>query len=187
MGTYIENTGDTDDADDTFVRQATSAASSCKSSLENGPKARACPPPRVTIGNMPLPRPAIDLLPEAKRQQIVDALLSGRTTRDVAKMVGISFQQVAQYKRKHLYPAMHTAVRAVRQFGVEVESVSGVCQAVELTKSLTKGSPFLERHQQLWDRIENALDYAEWLEEEGLPSLPGLLTKLTKTWSYLVA
>jgi hypothetical protein len=110
---------------------------------------------------MPLPKAAIDLLPEAKRQQIVEALLQGKPVREVAKMVGISFVQVAAYKRKNLLPAMQTAINAVRQSGEDVRGAEGFCKAVDLTRTLTRASPFLERLEALWVTTNGAIERAK--------------------------
>ena len=90
-------------------------------------------------------RSVIDNLPEAKRQQIIDALLAGESLRKVAGRLGISHVQVGAYKRKVIVPAVRTAQKLQALQPVADNAVSQTVSTVSLTRATIAAAPFVDR------------------------------------------
>jgi hypothetical protein len=106
----------------------------------------------------------IEQLPEVERQKVVDALIEGRSLREVAKLAGISHVQVMRYKKDILVPAIRAAqkVQALQSLDSPNKPTSEIfAEQANLTKHVVESSLFRERLEKLWRRTEKALDRAE--------------------------
>jgi hypothetical protein len=106
-------------------------------------------------------RSVIDNLPEVQRSKVVDALLAGQPLRKVAKLVGISAQQVGEYKTKVLLPAILTAQKVQALQGVTKPNAVRVAEQTSLTRDIVKSSPFRERVEKLWGVTDESIEKAK--------------------------
>ena len=103
----------------------------------------------------------IDELPEAERSKVINALLAGKSLREVAKLSGISHVQVAAYKRTVMAPAMRTAMQLQSIQQDKKPNNKPNSELANLTREVIKASPFRERLEKLWQRTDNAIERAE--------------------------
>ena len=103
----------------------------------------------------------IDNLPEVQRRKVVDAILAGKSLRQVAKMVGISAVSVKVYKDKVVMPAIRTAQKVQAFQSLPSTNSELIKEQTAITRDIIQASPFKQRLEKLWDRTEKALDRAE--------------------------
>lgn len=115
-------------------------------------------------------RCVIDNLPEAQRERILDALLSGEKMADIARELGISRQAVSDYRRRVVKPAVKVARKLqesepaqqhMQMTTLRDSNKVDTRKVASLTKQVVKASPFRDRLEALWGRTDRALDRAE--------------------------
>lgn len=116
---------------------------------------------------MPI-KSVIDNLPQAQRQKVLDMLLQGKSLRAVAEFAGLSHTSVQDYKRKVVLPAIRAAAKVQALQQVESSSSEMVRQQTSLTKDIVRSSPFRDRLEQLWGRVDRSLTQAEQNKELGM-------------------
>lgn len=125
----------------------------------------------------------IDSLPKEKRQRVIDALMRGESLRSVAKIAGVSFQSIDAYKRKIVLPALRMASKVQAAEQVSGDSASIIESQARLTKAIVHGSPFRDRLEQLWGRVDRSLTQAE--ESKELTVMAPLLNQAHKNVELL--
>jgi hypothetical protein len=102
----------------------------------------------------------IEQLPETARQQVIDALLAGKSLRDVAEIAGTSHVAVQRYKRNTFRPALRTAqqLRTSQQLSCNGAELTATTAA--LTKAVVGANPILRRIQEHSDTIDEAINAA---------------------------
>jgi hypothetical protein len=106
-------------------------------------------------------RSFIDELPEVQRREVVDALLAGKSLRQVGKIAGCSHSVIQDYKRRTLLPALRQAQEVQAFQPLPPTNREALQQQARLTKDIIQASPFKDRLEKLWDRTDKALDRAE--------------------------
>ena len=113
-----------------------------------------------------------------KRNQIIDALLAGQSSRAVAKLAGVSHTQVADYKRKVVLPALKNAGKTLERNNVPEEIAEKVQETVALTKLAAAENPVLTRIEKKYERYDRWIDGAEKKEDfRTCASIDGAETK----------
>lgn len=105
----------------------------------------------------------IDTHPD--RQKIVDALLSGESLRDIAKMAGISHQSVARYKRSVVPKAIKNARIILQNQPVPETSKEQIALHAEVTKAALIADPYVSAIASKRDRLTRCLAQAEQKED----------------------
>jgi hypothetical protein len=114
---------------------------------------------------------SIDQLSEAHRQKVLDALLAGKSTVDVARIANCTKQTVIEYREKVLLPAVKTAksIQSLTLANLAADNLHAsvgnhpkddMATTVRLTKDHIRSSPFLERLEKVWNRVDSALDHS---------------------------
>ncbi len=111
---------------------------------------------------MPKPRQwAVEAHP--KRKQIIEALLSGASSRAVSRDIApdISHQSINLYRRKVLKPAIRTAAKLVSTNNSADSPARTTAELVETSRQVCAAAPFVERLRADESRLERALDGSE--------------------------
>ena len=104
---------------------------------------------------------AIDKLPETKRQQVINAILEGKSLREVAVLAGVAHTAIARYKRCVVTPAIRQSQK-VAAFEQLTTTAVEQTQAVAIgTRNIIACSPFRAQLASLKERTERLLDRAE--------------------------
>ena len=104
---------------------------------------------------------AIDKLPETKRQQVINAILEGKSLREVAVLAGVAHTAIARYKRCVVTPAIRQSQK-VAAFEQLTTTAVEQTQAVAIgTRNIIACSPFRAQLASLKERTERALDKVE--------------------------
>ena len=117
-------------------------------------------------------RCVIDNLPEAKRQEIVNALLAGKALREVAKLAGVSHTAVDIYKRKKFLPTLALAQKVNASSEVEQSLERQVTNVATLTKAVISAAPIISRIQKHQETLDQAiLDARQEKDARGVAAL----------------
>lgn len=95
------------------------------------------------------------------RKQVVDALLQGKSLREVGKIAGVSHTVVQDYKRKVFIPALKTAQQIQSLQPLAASNLEVAQEQIGLTRTIVSASPFRDRLEKLWAKCETAVETAE--------------------------
>jgi len=95
------------------------------------------------------------------REEIVDAILAGRTDREISKLAGVSHVAVGNYRREIIRPRLSAAAKVNREMEIANESVGLAAPApdyVELTRQAVGADLFVHRITKRYQLIERQID-----------------------------
>jgi hypothetical protein len=154
-------------------------------------------------------RYAIDLLPAAKKQAVIEAILNGIPLRRIAEMAGCNFNSVKRYRDEKVLPTLQSkpereftaalkkrakapAVQAPQAVHVsqnnaihpDTKSITPLESAESTARQIVRASPVRERLQKLWERTDGYLDKIA-ADDELLGLASGLLNQAHKNVELL--
>lgn len=91
-----------------------------------------------------------------KRGKILEAILSGKSLRTVAKMAGCSHTVVADYKRKVVAPAVRDARKLADSQELPADRHTAIAQHADLTRRVIAADPLRARVEKYAKGLENA-------------------------------
>ena len=116
---------------------------------------------------------AVDKLPETKRQQVINAIIEGKSLREVAVLAGVAHTAIARYKRRVVIPAIRQSQK-IAAFEQVTGSVAEQTQAVaKNTRDIIASSPFRARIEYLWGIADRSLTKAEDAAKRYAPDKDG--------------
>jgi hypothetical protein len=93
--------------------------------------------------------PAIDKLPTALKQQVVDAILAGKSLRQVASLAGVSHVTVKDYRDKVVAPAVEAARQIQQSKSVATNLSIRATETAALTQTLAAADPIIAEIQRI--------------------------------------
>jgi hypothetical protein len=120
--------------------------------------------------------PSIDALPADIRQQVIDKLIAGASSRAVSQWLSqrghrVSFAAVNRYNQKCIKPALKIGAQIQQTQALErkqdtslVESARAVA---DVTKQVLKAEPVLARTEWVWDELKGGVEEtrADWVTD----------------------
>lgn len=123
-----------------------------------------------------------------KRDKILEAILSGKSLRTVAKMAGCSHTVVADYKRKVVAPAVRDARKLAASESLPADRREAIAETTNLTKRVIRADPLRERVEKFAKGLENAFTDAMAEDErdlKGVAAVAGAALKAVETAAKL--
>jgi hypothetical protein len=149
------------------------------------------------------------MLPAAKKQAVIEAILNGIPLRRIAEMAGCNFNSVKRYRDEKVIPQLQSqpereftaavkkrakvpAVQAPQAIHVsqnnaihhDTKSITPLESAENTARQIVRASPVRERLQKLWERTDGYLDKIA-ADDELLGLASGLLNQAHKNVELL--